>query len=412
MFPALLFGQFNNNTTSPYSRYGIGDLHDYSFGRTSAMGGAAIASRYYKQINLANPASYNAIDSLGFMFELGINGRESKFKNDLGATNFNDINFQYLAMNFRVNNHIAAAFGLKPFSDVGYDVRVNGELEDVGGTYTHYYGVGTISTAFFGLAVKPIKNLSIGANLNYSFGMLNQNTEINFLGGSDFYLIQQYKSIRVNDFGFEFGTQVTIPLSTDKKIILGAVLENKPKYKAYYSNITQKNLSYAGAVDEDTLSFTAEEKGFIEIPVTFGIGISYVKVNKLEVNADYFHQAWGSAKFFGEKSTFLTDLNKFAIGAEWIPDKFSIRSYLSRVSYRFGGSYKQTYLIFNDQHINDYGITFGVGLPIYRSNSTIDVAVEFGRRGTTENNLVLENYTRLNVSINLYDLWFIKRKFD
>jgi hypothetical protein len=82
------------------------------------------------------------------------------------------------------------------------------------------------------------------------------------------------------------------------------------------------------------------------------------------------------------------------------------------VSYRAGVSYKQTYLKFDNQQINDYGITFGVGLPIYRSNSTINVAVEFGRRGTTNNNLVLENYTKLNMSVNLYDLWFIKRKFD
>ncbi len=124
LIPALLFGQFNNNTTSPYSRYGIGDLQDYAFGRTIAMGGAAIASRYDRQINLANPASYNAIDSLGFMFEFGIDGRGSKYKNDLGSTNANDINFQYFAMNFRVSNYVGAALGLTPFSDVGYDVNV------------------------------------------------------------------------------------------------------------------------------------------------------------------------------------------------------------------------------------------------------------------------------------------------
>ncbi len=242
--------------------------------------------------------------------------------------------------------------------------------------------------------------------------MLNRNTEVNFLDGYDYYLIQQYKNLQINDFSFEFGAQATVPFSKDQKLIIGAVLENNPKYKALSSNITQKNLSYAGSFDQDTLNFSEEAKGFIEFPVSYGIGLSYVKENKLEVNADFYHQSWGEAKIFGEKSSFLTDLNKFAIGAEWIPDKFSIRSYLSKVSYRVGLNYKQTYLMFDDQHINDYGISFGVGLPIYRSNSTINVAAEFGKRGTTKNNLVLENYAKLNVSVNLYDLWFIKRKFD
>ena len=64
------------------------------------------------------------------------------------------------------------------------------------------------------------------------------------------------------------------------------------------------------------------------------------------------------------------------------------------------------------QQINDFGISFGVGLPVYRSNSTINVSAEFGRRGTKQNNLVLEKYAKLNLSVNLYDVWFIKRRFD
>ena len=263
--------------------------------------------------------------------------------------------------------------------------------------------------------MKPIKYFSVGANLTYSFGLLNRNSVVYFLDGYDYYQIEQYKTLRVSDFSFDFGAQAIIPVSSDKKIIVGAVLENNPKYNATSSDIILKTLSYENiASTQDTLNPNSidEIKGFVEFPVSYGIGLSYVKDNVLEINADYFHQSWGKAKFFGENSTFLTDLNKFAFGAEWVPDKFSIRSYLSRVSYRAGVSYKQTYLKFDNQQINDYGITFGVGLPIYRSNSTINVSVEFGRRGTTNNNLVLENYTKLNMSVNLYDLWFIKRKFD
>jgi hypothetical protein len=416
MFPALLSAQFNNNTSTPYSRYGLGEMHSYSFGRSTAMGGASIASRNGQQINIGNPASYDAVDSLGFMFEFAIDGKATSVKNDVGKANFTDINFQYFAMNFQVNNRLGASLGLVPFSDVGYNVVLDEEVENTGNVQTTYYGAGTISNAYFGMAFVPFKNFSVGANLNYYFGMLNRNTEVVFLSAADFYYLQQYKTLRVSDFSFDFGVQSTIPLPNKDQLILGAVFENNPKYNVKYSNITQKNIQYGSgtnaSIDQDILFDTNEEKGVVEFPITYGFGVSYVKPNKLEVNADYYHQSWSDAKFLGAKSNFLTDLNKFALGAEWIPDKFSIKSYSSRVAYRAGLKYEQTYLVFNGQQINDYGITFGVGLPIYRSRSTINVAAELGRKGTTENNLVLENYFRLNLMVNLYDMWFIKRRFD
>lgn len=416
MFPSLLFAQFNNNTSSPYSRYGLGELHHYSFGRSTAMGGASIASRNGQQINMGNPASFDAIDSLGFMFEFAVNAKTSQFSNNLGNATASDVNFQYFAMNFQISNKMGASIGMVPFSDVGYNVVVDDVVKNTGAVRTTYYGAGTISNAFLGFAFEPFKNVSIGANLNYYFGMLNRNTEVVYSDAADFYNLQQYKSLRINDFSFDFGAQATIPLQNKNKIILGAVFENNPKYNAKYSDITQKNIQYGSgnnaSIDQDTLFYVSEKDGIIEFPFTYGFGISYVKENKLEINFDYYHQSWSDAKFLGSKSAFLTDLNKFALGGEWIPDKFSIKSFTSRIAYRAGLKYEQTYLIFNNHQINDFGITFGVGLPVYRSKSTINVAAEFGKKGTTDDNLVLENYFRLNLMVNLYDMWFIKRRFD
>ena len=110
--PFLLFAQFNNNTSSPYSRFGLGDLQPYSFGRTSAMGGASLASRYGQQINMANPASYTAVDSLGFIFEFGLAGKFSNFSNELTSMKSNDVNFNYFALNFQVANWLGTSFGL------------------------------------------------------------------------------------------------------------------------------------------------------------------------------------------------------------------------------------------------------------------------------------------------------------
>jgi len=411
VLPVLANAQFNNNTSSPYSRYGLGELHHYSFGRSTAMGGASIASRAGEQINLSNPASYNAIDSLGFMFEFAIDGKSSNFINDIGEMRANDVNFQYFAMNFHVSNKFGMSLGLLPFTDVGYNVIVDETLENSVPVRTTYYGAGTISNSYFGVAYKPWEFLSLGANLNYFFGMLNRNAEVVF-SSTDYYNMQQYKSLRVNDFSFDFGLQATIPLKANSKLIVGATFENNPKYNAKFSDITQKNISSGSSVDQDTLYYREEQDGVIEMPFAYGLGLSYVKKDKLEINFDYFHQDWGDALFLGEKNEFLTDLNKFALGAEWIPNKFTIKNYYSRVAYRAGLNYEETYWIFNNRQINKFGISFGVGLPMYRSKSTVNFAVEFGKQGTTEDKLVQENYVRLNLMVNIYDLWFIKRRFD
>jgi hypothetical protein len=376
------------------------------------MGGASIASRNSLQINTANPASYTAVDSLAFLFEFGVNGKFSKYKSDIANMETNDVNFRYMVMNFQITNWLATSLGLMPYSDVGYDVKINETVDNTGDVYSNYYGEGSLSRAYFGAAFEPVKNISIGANLNYLFGTLNRNSEVYFLGASDFYNIQKYQKIRVRDFGLNLGLQATIPMKDKQHIVLGAVLENKPEYTAFISDITQKNLTSGSTTDQDTLNFQDEEKGKIQFPLTYGFGFSYVKEDKMEVNFDYLHQSWSKAKFFGSTDPVLTDLDKFAIGAEWIPDRFSIRSYLNKVAYRAGVKYEKSYLLLNNQQINDFGISFGVGLPIYRSNSTVNVSAEIGRRGTKKYNLVVENYAKFNLSVSLYDLWFIKRKFD
>lgn len=380
------------------------------------MGGASLASRNNQQINMANPASYTSVDSLSFLFEFGVFGKFSQYSNDITTINASDINFRYFAMSFQITNWMATSIGLTPYSDVGYNVEVTETVDNAGDVRYFYFGEGSLSKAYLGLAVEPIPNVSVGANLNYMFGTLNRNAEVYFLEHADYYSIQKYEAIRMRDFNLNFGVQATVPLKEDKHLVLAAVLENKPKFTGFYSDLNSKYLSYTVGSsinsDRDTLNFQDEEKTHIQLPLSYGLGVSYVKENTLEVNLDYYHQAWSKAKLPGINSEFLTNLDKFAVGAEWIPDHFSIRSYFKRIAYRAGLKYEKSYLRLSDQQINDFGISFGIGLPIYRSNSTINISAELGKRGTKENNLVLENYSKINLSVNLYDLWFIQRRFD
>lgn len=408
----MIYSQFNNNTTSPFSRFGVGDLQSYAFGRANAMGGAILGSRYPNQINFANPASYTSLDSLSFLFEFGMNGKFANYRNDLTDMNTNDINFKYFGLAFRINDWMATSMVLAPYSDMGYEVLVNQELNTVGNATYYYFGRGSLSRAYWGLAIEPVRNLSIGTNLYYFFGLLSRNSEVTFQQSIDTYAIQQYEEIRVRDFGLNMGIQYTKNIDKDKGVTLGIVLENKPEFTAFNSNITQKYLSSGQVTDIDTLSYKDEEKDIIKFPVSYGIGLTYFKTNKTEISLDYYHQNWSKADFFGTSDPILTDLNRFALGIEYIPDKFSIRSTLKRFAYRAGIRYEKSYVLINNQQLNDFGISFGVGLPVYRSNSTINLSAEVGKRGRTSVNLIREDYFKFNLTVNLYDLWFIKRRFD
>ncbi len=419
LLPAVLFAQFNNNTTSPFSRFGLGDLHSLTFGRTAAMGGATLGSRTSQQINFANPASYTSVDTLSFLFEFGLNGKFSSYKNDLGHFTTNDVNFRYMAMSFPISDRIAIGLGLTPYSDVGYDISVNDSIALTGNINYKYYGDGSLSRAFIGVAVEPLKNISVGANLFYFFGTLSRNGMAIFPDLNDAYSIQRNDQIRIRDVGANFGIQTTLLMKKDQWVTLAATLESKPRFTAFYSDITIKSVSYYDPTvqktftDSDTVTYHEQVKGKVRLPLSAGAGISYVKKNKLEMNADCFYQAWSKASFPSDVSyELLKDRMVVAVGGEYIPDKFSIRSYTQRMAYRAGLKYEDSYLVINNQHIKDFGMSFGVGLPVYRSNSTINISGEVGKRGSTQNNLIRENYLKLNLSVNLYDLWFIKRKFD
>jgi hypothetical protein len=65
-----------------------------------------------------------------------------------------------------------------------------------------------------------------------------------------------------------------------------------------------------------------------------------------------------------------------------------------------------------------YGVTFGLGLPlgnyspVSRTQFTIiNLGFEYSKKGNEEN-LLKENLFRASIGLNLSDLWFIKRRYD
>jgi hypothetical protein len=401
----------NNNTTSPYSRYGLGDLNHYGYGRTAAMGGASLGSRHAVQINSANPATYNSNDSLSFIFEFGVDGKFSNYKSNTGTMKASDVNFRYFSLSFPINKWIGAGMGIQPYSNMGNEVAYSETLPDIGKTYYNYIGEGSTSKAYFGASVMPVKGLSLGANLNYTFGRLNQNSKTQFDDASLFE-ISSTEGTRLSDFTLTYGLQYDYQLKKNQYLTLGATFEKQSDFTTFHRIFSYKTITVGTSSLIDTIQFRPESKDIIQLPSTIGIGLSYNKVNKLEINADYYYAGWSKCTFYGETDKYLTNQSRFSAGFEYIPEAYSIRSYMKRVKYRAGIHHEKSYLVLNNHQIKETGVSFGAGLPFPKSKSTANFGFEVGKQGTTEDDLVQNIYTKFSLYLNLYDYWFIKRKFD
>ncbi|GET30124.1 hypothetical protein [Prolixibacter sp. SD074] len=409
---AAAWAQQNNNTSSPYSRYGLGKLRDYGQGRSAAMGGIGIGTRFPDQINTANPASYTAVDSMTFLMDFGLSSRHTEFKSATSSNGDNNTNLNNLAISFPITRWWATAWGVTPYADKGYQVNLTSEVEG-NAIATNFNGKGTLTRVFWGNGFNIVPNFSVGINAWYMFGTLSDNIYLDYPTDPNMYDYYETKSLRVQDFGFNLGLQYYFKTKNNNTWVVGGTFEPSQKYSSKYT-LHQEKALFRGTMNQitDTLTHVEDRSQQTKLPVSYGAGVSYVIKNRITLGADYFHQSWSNSTLFGQTPTYLTNRDRYAAGIEFNPNRNSIRSYWNRAFYRMGMFYENSYLYLNGTEISGYGMTFGVGLPLSRSRSTLNLSAELGRIGTTSNNLLEEDYVKLTLHIMLNERWFIKRKFD
>jgi len=148
----------------------------------------------------------------------------------------------------------------------------------------------------------------------------------------------------------------------------------------------------------------------ITIPSNLSIGIGIGEANKWLIGTEFiFRDTQKQNNAFDQASTFENS-TKYIIGGYYIPKYDSFSNYLNKIVYRAGLRYEKTGLIVNNESIKDYGMNFGVGLPL--GYSKINIGFEIGKKGTNSSGLIKENYYNLSIGLSLSDKWFRKRKID
>ncbi len=399
------------NTSSPYSRFGIGEIANQNLGRSNGMGGISTGLRLPFEINTVNPASYSAIPSKVFLFQVGINAQRTDYStSNIEAKNY-DFNLASINAAFRVNKYWNMSFGLSPVSNVGYKIESFDTISN--GDYsvpfkTVYIGEGGISKIYIGNSLS-YKGLAIGFNAGYYFGTLSRRTESLLSDGSYQSYLKDVEDVKIKDFRFRLGMQYSDSIFKKITYTVGGFFENKGDLNADNIKFTSRSFSLTGDNTlTDTIISDTIKSGTIGMPMSYGFGFTIVTKQFL-FGADMKVSNWKDILIFNEKKNYLTNSSRYSVGLEYTND-YTSKNFFKTINFRMGGYYGNTNLFLNNTQIKDMGVNFGIGIPT-KIGTKINIAFGVGQRGTTNNNLIGERYYTIKLNLNLTDRWFIRRKF-
>ncbi len=391
-------------TTSPYSFYGIGSLNFRGTAENRTMGGISVYSDSI-HLNLQNPAGLSQLRLVNY--SISASHERDTEKTDNETQKLQTTSFDYLAVGIPLARGIGASFGVLPYTSVGYSILDEGEVST-----TQYNGEGGLNRVFLAIGSKVFKGLSVGVDVDYNFGNI-QNTSVTTLPDIE-RGTRETNRANVSGLSLNFGAQYRTMVS--ENLEFSGSITYTPE-----TNFTSENsrtigtifVTNNGNIPIDSRDVDVDDTEFT-FPSQFTVGLGIGKPKKWFVGAEYTDQKTSnfSNQTFEIENVTFNDAAKYRLGGFYIPNYNAIGNYWKRVVYRAGVRFEESGLNINGEDINEFGISFGVGVPVGRIFSNINLGLEVGRRGTKNAGLVQENFFNAFLSLSLNDRWFEKRYYD
>ena len=385
--------------STPYSKMGYGMLNDNVSSIQRSMGGVGYAMKGGRIINVMNPASYANVDSLTFLWDVGVD-LTNLWSEEQGNKGYNfGGGLDYLTGHFRIAKSLGASFGLLPYSSVGY--AYGGTID--GGSESRS-GNGGFNQLYVGVGYEPLKNLSVGVNFAYLFGTTTNTTLIASTSTSYF-----TRNMKIRDWNTQLGVQYSLPLASGRDLLtVGATYQPKKSFHGDAWGTTYDSQDSK----MDTIGYTSMS-GNYEQAASIGVGMSYTLNRKLTIEADYTYQKWSDAKYqpiigFEPPTMQFDDRWKLSAGLQFTPNKRG--SYVGAMSFRAGAFYNHDYLNYSGNNLRDYGASIGVGLPAPGGKTTVNLGLEWRHRVSSPTQLITENYFNITLGVNFNELWFWKSR--
>ena len=410
-----------SKTLSPYSMYGLGVLADQSQGFNRGMGGLSMGLRGGTVVNILNPASYSAVDSLTMIFDLGVSGQITSFEEGGTKMNRKTADFDYAVSLFRVMPKMGVSVGVVPFSNVGYSFSskklVDNSTLNSTGTYS---GSGGFSQAFVGVGYEVVKGLSVGANFSYLWGNYEKSI-YNVSNESYAKTTTKTYSTTVNSYKIDLGVQGQYAITRDNVLTVGATFGIGHKLGA------DADMSVINVDPQTSLSDTSSVQlsNAFRLPMTFGVGAALVHKRSLTIGADYAFEKWGNIAFpqsnentsvYEMSGSVLRNRHKITLGADWIPEPnpMARSSFFKRIHYKVGASYATPYYyIKGADGPREIALSAGFSVPIINSwnnRSLLNVSAQWVN--SSASGFIKENTFRINIGLTFNERWFAKWKVD
>ncbi|HCM74766.1 MAG TPA: hypothetical protein DIS90_00170 [Cytophagales bacterium] len=397
---------------TPFSSFGIGETFGNGLTQNQGMAGIGISNPEYWHLNNVNPALlvYNTIT----VFEAGFIGEQRTIKGSSASEKAGSGNLNYLAMGFPIKRtKWGMGIGLMPYSSVNFALSYQAPIENSTNTVEVLeQGSGGINQLYWsnGIALHP--NVSVGLKATYFFSSIINQYAATLSETSQLvrYTTNVYDRQSFKGFGFTGGVSFHKDSIGRKNFQFnaGLVYDFKADIDTkFYERLERRN---AGGIT-DSVTIVNNEPGTTTIPQSFGGGISFGKELKWLVGADFTYLDYTQFKNFNGTPEGVSKGWQFSLGGKITPDAGSLNNYLKRVTYRTGVSLSEAPYLINGNVLKDFGINFGLSLPVSRISS-LDLAFKVGKRGDLLTNSIEENYFKLYFGVTFNDQWFIKRRFD
>lgn len=417
LLPAVLLSVFSislsvGQENSPYSRYGLGNLKQIENVAHRGMGGVSIADDNSLVCNPTNPATFAGLRLTAY--QVGLEGIRVNVRNDSLSNRTGSMALSYLNIGFPLNKHLGFSFGLTPVTRGKYGMQQNDSLPGISRVIYNYYGGGGVQQIYIGAAYK-FKQISFGLSTGYTFGNVVRTSEANFTDSLK--IISSNISGRTNVGGvfLQLGTLMSQTLKGETRISFGATYQlaqrlNAKKetyWKSFIGDVLEPDYEYR--VDS-----VVELKGKIKLPARLGVGMMLSHGEVWKAGVDFITANWSNYRYYDQVDS-TGQYWMLKLGGAITPEANAVSQFWKRLTYRAGAYLGQDIFRFRQNSLPINGVTVGLGYPVRRTNMSIgqiNASLDVGKRGTTDNGLLNENYTRFTIGVTLNDKWFIPRKYE
>jgi hypothetical protein len=281
--------------------------------------------------------------------------------------------------------------------------------------FTNRTGTGGVTKFEVGLGYKVNDYLFLGYAPSYSFLTERENESITFLNRS---LPSNTATKRTNGtaVSHRFGLVLkkNSVFSSNDILQFGSAVSLESEFDANQTIETEKPV---GSTDNQVIVQVGETKNAtVSLPLKVNGGITYFPSSKFNASVEYQYENWANSKygFSNTDENAFKDREVYGVGFQYHAHRTRASGFFSNFKYSAGVTFDTGHLSINNEDISTLWFNAGLGLisPDFRTGSSFDLSFQYGIRGSSSNSLVKENIFGINLSVNLTELMFLRRKLN